>query len=370
MKILFYFSSNEGHNIEYFSHLYKKALTEKQTDFVFVFPDNEHINELLATLPRSNNIEVSLFNDKQTRSSNKYLHQYYFVKQLIKTYNPTDFFFVYLMQNIFSMFFLSFKKVRFHGIIYNIFLRVRKCFFSGIIKYLIFRFTANLKSVYILNDELSVKTLKCYYLSRKFKYLTDPIQPKIFTDSAIVNYAETPIKIVFLGMLSERKGLLLLFDLIRRLTKSQIVNFEFLMAGVLDNKVRDLYNIFLQENHSIAKFEEGFLSYETFHKYIKESHFVILPYQRVAQSSGLVGMAASYQKPLLYPNSGLIGEICDDYSLGFPMKMEVGEVYDFLVSNNSQELFEYYCKNNKAGSYEENCSVETFTSTIFCNFVE
>lgn len=44
---------------------------------------------------------------------------------------------------------------------------------------------------------------------------------------------------------------------------------------------------------------------------------ILIPYKNTAQSSGLLGYAAQFNKPLLAPSNGLIGKLVNEYKLGY-----------------------------------------------------
>ena len=372
MKVLFYFSIIGGHNIEFFNHYYTYAITLQTGTFLFVLPEDERIKTILVHTPPPANVQIHYFLPTTVSQGRlkEYMSQLTFVRKLIKTYSPTDLFFEYLMQNVVTMFLLGFKKVRFHGIIYTVFIRRNKFSLIGFMQYTLFRLTPNLQNVYILNDQKAARWFKKVFMSERFKYLPDPTQQKLI-NSYPINGIESVIRIAHLGVLSRRKGSLELFDLIDRLTINGVVKYQFTIAGSVDEEIRPHYNQFVErhKNNILVNVIAGFVSYHDFHRIVNDSHFLILPYTKVNQSSGLVGFSALYKKPLIYPKAGLIGELCTQYLLGFPLdSMSVDNMYLFLDNLDADSAFKQYRDLNRAEEYCRINSVANFNKILFSNF--
>lgn len=373
MRVLFYFYTLAGHNIEYFSHLFRAAKVQKDRVSIFVVPNSEWLSNH-SEFKSDDNIIIEYFDADKIYSGNSlhnYWRQYKLIKRVIKKHKPSDLFFEYLMQNIFTIFLMSFKKISFHGIIYKIFLRESGSHITGKTQYFIFALTRSLKSVFILNDQRSTELLNKKYGVNKFKFLPDPIQDKYEELSSAVDYNGEPIKIVHLGALSKRKGVLEILKLALKLEETGCEKFHFTIGGKIDKDIVDEFNVLADKlkESKIITFILGFISYEAFHQQIAESHFILMPYNKVTQSSGLIGFGALYEKPLLYPQYGLIGEICANYQLGFVLNgVDSDSMYEFLMSNSLSKLWDSYKTANNSIKYCEQNSIMSFQQHVFSNF--
>lgn len=89
--------------------------------------------------------------------------------------------------------------------------------------------------------------------------------------------------------------------------------------------------------------------------------YVLVPYKNVEQSSGIIGYAAQYNKPVIGPSEGLLGELIREYRLGYT-------ITQLSVSNLSEKMKELLNDDYHAidgTSYLNVSSCYNFAKTIF-----
>ena len=96
----------------------------------------------------------------------------------------------------------------------------------------------------------------------------------------------------------------------------------------------------------------------------KASDVILMPYKNAEASSGVMGHAIKYKKPIISTNSGLIGKIINQYNFGFlvdsvtPNEIAHTIKTSFKNHNNiSSNYYDYYIKNH---------NVELFSNKILC----
>jgi glycosyltransferase involved in cell wall biosynthesis len=200
-----------------------------------------------------------------------------------------------------------------------------------------------LEHIYILNDEDLAKSLnKRYHRSRLFISLPDPIMipPTDNSNGGINLPTKTTGKKRFLlfGSLSVRKGIFLVLDALEHLPKTITQKVEFIFAGkiidqseipflksldILKNKKPDLHIFILNR----------FVPYTAIPDLFSSSDCILVPYTGNQASSGILGHAALYRKPVIGPDRGLISKLIRSYKLGTTFKvMDARKLADSIAS--------------------------------------
>lgn len=179
------------------------------------------------------------------------------------------------------------------------------------------------ETVYILNDYSSARLLNQKFCCSKFSYLPDPYVDVNVGDADFrKNNGITPEQKLFIhfGTLSKRKGTIEILKSMQLLSDYEKDHYVFLFAGKVKPEIkREFYQII--EWLKIRKFNvfvfDEFCSFTFIGTICKACDAILIPYKNTAQSSGLLGYAAQFNKPLLAPSNGLIGKLVSEYKLGY-----------------------------------------------------
>lgn len=343
MKILVFDTEIEGHHLEYINHVYTKALTDKNNEYVFVIP--EKFNELKTNLiwEFSDKVSFDLLSAEEcNRCNQKSLlkaswNKTITLKQRIKKNHVSHVFLVVLIH------FLPFLPILIHnikisGIIYQIYLykwtelnAIQKIL--ELIKYKLITKSKLFSNVYILNDHSASVYLNKKYSTSKFNYLPDPI---VAQNIRPVNVRDKlnipPFSKVFLhfGSLTKRKGTLEILKAIQLIPEEDANQYTFIFAG----KISDDINSDFIRLYDILKSKVKILVFNYFCDYLfianlcYSSDYLLIPYYNSAQSSGVLGYASLFGIPVIGPAENLLGKLIRKNRLGLTIKdIEPDSIY-------------------------------------------
>ena len=120
------------------------------------------------------------------------------------------------------------------------------------------------------------------------------------------------------GSLERRKGSLEILRAIELIDAEKLSNCSFVFAGrVFDDMKTDFYALInsLQQKCQLILYDE-YCSAELLADLCYSCDFILMPYQVTAQSSGMLGYAANFEKPVIGPSDGLVGKLIRKYHLG------------------------------------------------------
>lgn len=255
-------------------------------------------------------------------------------------------------------------KVR--GIIYRIYLYKKKsspfrCLVEDIFYKLMVR-CKSLDKIFMLNDENSVNVLNKKHRTNKFIFLPDPVP---YVDRSKLKDVREELGIhkgddiyLHFGGLSRRKGTIEILKAIALMEDVQLQGKWFVFAGkVYDDIKEEFYSIAdsVNDRANILIFDE-FCDYSFLFNLCYTCDVILIPYHDTNLSSGLLGYAALFNKPVVGPSDGLIGSIIKTYNLGLTLR----EV-------KSNEIAAAICTQQEGGrnDYANVRSVENFTKVIF-----
>jgi glycosyltransferase involved in cell wall biosynthesis len=133
------------------------------------------------------------------------------------------------------------------------------------------------------------------------------------------------IKLLLFGSLSERKGIFTLLDALKIIDPSTSSRLEIIFAGIIVKKSR---NAFINQINSIKENNkkikithvDKFLTNKEAANLFSGTDYVLAPYIGSEASSGIIGHAAFYKKPVIGTDNGLLGILINDYKLGIAIK--------------------------------------------------
>lgn len=375
-KILIFDDIIDGHHLEYLHHLYEIAQERAELDFVFSVPMDFSKEKDKYVWCECKHIEWDFIENEKVsnKEENLLLHSFRLCRVLrekSKNNQVNKIFLVSLMSYLplLPLFFL-FNRIKVSGIIYLVYLfRWKQSILItkalDVLKFFILSKCPIFDSVFILNSKASARYLNGKYSTDHFKYLPDPYENNFF--NSVVMPSRPKKTILHFGSLAGRKGTLELLNSIRLLTSKESNQFRFVFAGRVNSDIKsEFYQLFesLKEMYDISLFDR-FCSFEEINQLCAESDYIAIPYKSTAQSSGVIGYAAQYRKPLIAPSSGLVGKIVNTYKLGVVIdEVTPAAIYHALI----KQLPAFDAKRMKAQLYLDENSLNAFKSAIESTF--
>ena len=219
-------------------------------------------------------------------------------------------------------------------------------------------------SVYMLNDINAPVLLNRKYNTNHFKYLPDPIIPINNIDNIDIrkHYNISPHKKIILhpGGMLPYKGTIEILKALERIQGHQCDKFAFIFAGRVTNSIKDeFYKLLHNVNKNVQVIvEDDFFSFEKLGAFFNYADWILIPYRIKSQSSGIIGHAAFFKKPVIAVNNGLIGSIVETYKLGVLIN-------DSSPSSILEILFNLPDWNYINNNYVETHKIEDFVNLIF-----
>lgn len=373
-NILVFTTDCKGHHLEYLHHYYDYALRDVGNKYVFCVSKDFQKVKSTYSWPEAGNISFDFIADddlkKCIKGGNGFLNiiklsfaKSLYLKKKCKEHNIDVVHTIMLMEYLPALPFFLPSKIDFRGIVYRIALNDKTLSFkSRIIEKIKYSLLVNsriFKKIFVLNDKRSVEVLNEKYHTTKFQFLPDPFpqteQPQNVREKLNIP-AENKIFLHF-GGLGRRKGTLLIADAISCMKDAK--GFTFVFAGRISKDCeKEFYHIIKGVNNGaqILVYNE-FCTYEFLNSLAYTADYMLIPYENVTQSSGVLGYAAQYDKPVVGPDAGLLGDLIRNYRLGKLIK------YPISVENLKQAIMSYasiepvdgslYRKENSIANFQE-----------------
>lgn len=368
MKTLVFETCLAGHRLEYLHHIYLGACDRKEERFVFVVP--EYFNEKKSNLewPATDNIRFCYISDNEAQKveseksliKSSFLHTRLLMKFVIKE-NPDEILLISLINYMPWLVLAPIKAHSIRGIIYKIYLYEE---FRGLRRlinqtiYKLFAHRISMGKIFILNDANSAKRLNEIYHTSNFHFLPDPV-PLIDRQEVKNIRAKLGIKFsdkmyLHFGGLAERKGTLVILEAIGMMSSEELEDKVFVFAGKIYDEIKDRFYAlmkYLTNKARIIVYDE-FCPYRQINNLCESCDVILIPYLSTSHSSGVIGYASFFNKPLIGPSGGLIGNLIEEYNMG---KM--------LEEINAEKLREAICGEVPAHSnyYYKTHTVDDFT---------
>lgn len=357
MKTLIFEPCLTGHHLEYLHHYYLGALERQENEYIFLVPSSFELVKDKYEWTKAHNIEFKYIDEKysaQFTETNIYKLGWN-VSKILKYYvrmiRPNEVILTMLMQFIPFIIFLLPREVRVRGIMYKIYLyeqnRMTKLrLFLEKTRFWLASRSKNIETIFVLNDSDSAQELNRIYQTKKFKYLPDPI-PQV--DMNKVRDLRLELKIpqnhtiyLHFGGLDQRKGTI---DILKSIIESPIDHLKdktFIFAGKQTDQLQKIFYPLLEEakkRTSILVYDE-FCRYEFLYDLSKTCNVILMPYHITNISSGVIGYAALFKKPVLGPAGGLLGHLITKY--------ELGKTIDIPIDSNSLFVNKGLLNNNES----------------------
>lgn len=364
-----------GHQLEYLHHIYMGALKRSEEQFVFVVPQRFEKDSSRLEWPASNNTKIVVMEGDDEPPVNCSIFRKGWInsrtiRKYCKRYHVTDVLTISIMEYLPYLPFLL-KNVRFSGIVYRIYLYEWKeehysKRFQDVMKYWMMSKFKVFYRVYICNDSSSTQCLNKIFKTDKFRMLPDPV-------ASIQNYKGRNVKDK-LGIARDKKvllhpggmngykntiGILRALDMLDDESRNGIA---VIFAGQIDSGIREEFNRLYQEvckKVQLILFE-GYLPFEQLADLFSTCDFVLVPYNVKSQSSGIVGHAAYYGKPVIAMEGGVIGKMVRKWHLGKLLyRSSEVSLYQFLCSLRNTDVYD-----TNGNGYLDCHSIDLFNKTL------
>lgn len=376
MRTLIFDNVLSGHHLEYIHHLYVGAMQKKSEEFIFAVPrDAWNMNRDKCVWHKADNIHWLMLDDQECEkvSQGSMIARCFKLSKFIKhiaIQEGADRIKLISLAGVIPILPLILpSRIKLSGIIYKIYLRAPKTGIRKIMDY--FRYTVMSKSqsvdkVYILNDPRSTERLNNTYHTERFKTLADPVpepdMSKVVNLRNDLNIPESATVFLHFGAMDSRKGTLEIVQAINLLSVEDLNNKYFIFAGKINNSVKEqFYKLAGNAKQKGANIiiRDEFCSYEYLYSLCYSSDCILIPYKLTDLSSGALGYAALFGKPVIGPSSGLIGELIIDNKLGISL--------DEIKAESIAKTINDFRNISIHTSYVENNSINAFCKTILDN---
>ncbi len=381
-KILIFGNCLEGHHLEYIHHLYMRATKEVLSDFIFVIPDEFLKMRNLLEWPDASNINFDFLDANETYkcNNNKYLHylgsQTYSARLLckkIKKHQPDHVFMLSIDMGIpFLDLFLGYSKSPLIScIIYRIVpyqwhsLSAIKKITEWITYHITLR-KKRYKTCFLLNSHKYISVYNKKFRTDKYKYLDDPVTTDIKKGDNLRATLEIPDAArvyVHLGVMGRDKGTLRILEALNLFSEDDARDRYFIFAGKITDGIRDE---FYEKYKSLPPYchvilYDKFCEYDLFCSLYKTCDYVLFPYTPRPNSSGLLGNAALFGKPVITTDGGAMGDLVREYHLGHLMPdNSVSSIYQAILKPDTSDF--------SPKKYSESHTIENFCEQIFSSF--
>jgi hypothetical protein len=161
------------------------------------------------------------------------------------------------------------------------------------------------------------------------------------------------------GGLSARKGTLEILRAIGLLPVEALQQKVFIFAGKVTDEMRAEFYALVRQQSARAKilvFDE-FCSYEFLNNLCYIADWILIPYTNPNQSSGVIGYAGYFHKPVIGPRQGLLGQLIRDYHLGICL--------EDVTAASIQQAIESTPEFSETSTYAATHQVSDFLHAIF-----
>lgn len=375
MNILIFDWSVAGHRLEYLHHLYQIAVERKSEKFVFLVPTSfDTVKDKFYWKP-TDNVEFQYISEEerqQCENPNLLKAAWYKSRIVSKRVKNLEIDKVWLIILMHFMPFLPFmvpNSVKVSGVLYRIYfyegsaIRGVRLWFERL-RYKLMVRNKRIDKVLVLNDQWATDELNRIYKTDKFTYLPDPV-PEI-DDTKVRNIREelgaSDSDKVFLhfGGLDERKGTLEILKAINLMKNDELADKVFVFAGRVNRNIREEFYdlVHIAEDKSRIVVYDEFCSYEHLHNLCYSCDCILIPYKNPNQSSGVIGYASHFCKPVIGLNKGLLGRLINEYKMGVSIDAVTSDyIKKEMVRFNRQDTYNLYGANHNVYDFNKIWSV-------------
>lgn len=387
MTKLFFDIQITGHHSEYIDHILSHIIDDKVNKYIFVVHQDfaSKFPVISAKAQSKSNVALiqvnanEILNIKVKNRFKRSLNNFKVVDHYAKKFNADEVFLLHL--NVFQIA-LGLKKINYKisGILFMQFTNMKVnnmySFYFYIRRY--FPFILMLKQkkinqIFLLNDEDSANFLNNKYNTKIFKELPDPIPNipllKDFSISEFSGFEKKRKFFLHFGAISERKGSLEILEAIFKLPAEIQAKLGLVFAGKssdsnFTHNIEFLINKINKETKARVLWVNSFVENTLMSSMFKASDVILMPYKNAEASSGIMGHAIKYKKPIISTNSGLIGKIINQNNFGFLIdSVTPNEIANAIELSYKKEVI---ITSKQYDLYLKSHSVKLFSKKILC----
>ena len=140
--------------------------------------------------------------------------------------------------------------------------------------------------------------------------------------------------------------------------KEDMQSRTFVIAGKIYDEIQHDFQSLLIEarkNANVLVFDR-FCTYEYLYDLCFTADVILIPYHLTNLSSGLLGYASLFQKPVIGPSGGLIGQLIRSFGLGITISHISSEELLKAINRNQYPQID--------SSYAEKNTIDKFINTL------
>lgn len=345
MNYLIFEYNHKGHFPEYLFHLINYANSQIDCNSHYYFVVNPEYKNQIDKMSLPNIITICYLGDDEIKSCEssfpifssfkrikilkKYLELYnidVLILSWILPYMPG----LYLINQNISINTIEYRIPYWRGKNTRLITRIIDKF-----KFKLYSSNKNLRNIYLLNDKWSISYYNQKYKTDKYKYLPDPIDIK-YSIPINIRKSDDKITLMHVGCLKKEKGTFELLNALQDLPPEIKCKYKLIIGGkpanevvaeLIKERIDDLKQSMSIDNHL------GYVSDTELEKMYQRSDYIMIPYFNILQSSGNLGHAASFNKPVIGPKDGLLGKLISEYKLGVCLdSISSDAIYNTLIS--------------------------------------
>ena len=159
--------------------------------------------------------------------------------------------------------------------------------------------------------------------------------------------------------MNSNKGTLDLLESLIKMEDKECREYAFFLAGRVDKKIKQRFMELVDKVKGKVQIvvKDDYCSYEFFASLCVACDAIVIPYKRTAQSSGLIGYASQFGKPVIAPAKGLLGQLVREYGLGILIEEVTSEnlmaAFQKIAKGNYQKPSKRYCEENTIESFQK-----------------
>lgn len=365
MKKLIFFPSVTGHNLEFIHHLYM-GYVDSQEEAIFVLPERYNEQKKLLDWPSCDRITFDLMSMEEmgqvypsARKKAKLLHKY------MRKNNVHEAFLSDIMGMMPYLPFYLGRRDHVYGLTFGIYLyrwktRARwKNLIEGTFHWMMSR-CHSIRRIYVGNDTSAPLYFNKLFHTDKYLYCPDPFnkQDVSYRDLRAEYKIPSDRWIMYhFGSMGGRKGTDYILRSILYMSQEVRKNYCFVFAGIVQEKEK-FYDYLKQinDNNVVLVFDK-FCEFDFIQQWCMCCDAILIPYSQTHLSSGIIGYAAQYKKPVIGPSSGLIGKLI--------RRNHLGVVLDDFSSTSMLKAYNDVCNWTPLGNnYIERNSVKSFNDIV------
>lgn len=346
------------------------AIVDKITSYVFVVPIEFNQIKDLFVWKQVSNISFDMITAEEMRGftdGNMITNNYRItcsLKKRVNEYKPSKVFCLHLRPLALILPFMI-KDIKVSGIVYRLPSMEENTLSWDFMNYIEFNAYAKAKifdRVYLLNAETIAKSINHVFKVEKFLVLLDPYLQISSGGVNIREYYEIPENVTLfshLGAMEESKGTIDILQSIDMMAEKDAKSCCFLFAGKVGKEIRDTFYSLVDKVSTKSRIiiEDRFCEYSFLGDICKACDAILIPYHRTNQSSGIIGYAAQFHKPVIAPSEGLLGQLVRQYHLGYLMKAVNADNliagYSAITARKIEAPNDDYCKRNSVSAFIE-----------------